>query len=152
MSVITRSARNINNKTRSVLRLSQPENVIGDGNYKSPGTYIVEVDAALTENIVYSGGSATYIGDDDVQIEIESTYSVSASSAGVDITATTGKNSTPDLDFEMPNTLTSANDVKNLKQTGVHTLSKNDTFDFFIKGSANFTIEKAVWKIRRYDD
>lgn len=152
MSVITRSARNINNKTRSTLYLTQPEGITGDGTYKSPNLYVAEVDPLLTEGVNYTGGSAEYTELDDIQVKVTTTVTVSSVNAGVDVTMTTGVDGSPDLLQEIENTLTNANDAKELTHQGVHPWKNLETLDFFIKASSNVTMEKAVFVIERYDD
>ena len=64
---------------------------------------------------------------------------------------TAGTNSTPDTNQEIEHRLTTANDKKELTHVSVHTWTKNDTLDFYVKASANVSLDKAIWKIRRYD-
>jgi len=130
----------------AVLKLSEPETIVGDDTYKSPDTYVVEV-GAFGENFTYEGGSLTYDGTEDIEITIRSTITVSSSNAGVTIVMTSGKNGTPNTDYEIGNKLTTANDEKELTHQGRHLASTGDTFDFYVKCSSNIVLEKAVWFI-----
>jgi len=152
MGTLNQTTRELNNNTRSALHLTQAESIVGDGTYKSPGTYVTEIDPALTENIDYSGGSAVYTGLDDIQIQLIATISIKSTSANVDVTMTGGIESTPDVNYEIENKLTSANEVKELTNVSIHTWSTGETLDFFIKASSNITMEKAIWIISRYDN
>lgn len=151
MGTILRTLGDLNNHTRSMLVLSQAESIIGDNTYRSPGTYVTELDPSLTENINYSGGSATYTGAETIQITIDSRISVSSASAGTNIYITSGIKDTPSVEQEVYNKLTNANDTKELSHQGTFTISQGDTIDFFIKASANVVLEKAVWRIKRYN-
>lgn len=151
MGTLNKTTRSLNNNTRSALVLSAPEAIVGDGTYKSPGTNVIELNPDFTENITYGGGSATYTGLDTIWITIRSTISVSSASAGVTVTITSGTNSTPSTAQEIENKITSASEVKELTHQGVFELNPGDTMDFFIKATANVTLEKAVWTIQRYD-
>ena len=146
-----KTGRNKDNDTRTTLHITQAEPIVGDNTYKSPGTYVVEVDPDLTENVDYSLGSAVYTGIDDIQIELVATISTKSTTANVDITMTGGVNGVPDLDYEVEHKLTVANDVKELTTPSVHKWTTGDTLDFFVKATADITLEKAIWIIRRYD-
>jgi len=146
-----RTGRNMDNRTRSTLILSQPEPIIGDNTWRSPGVYVVELDPKLTENIDYTSGSAVYTGLDTIQIEIVSTVSTKATNANTTVLMTTGIEGVEDTTQEIKHTLTSGNEDKELTHQGVHEWKTGETLDFFIKADSNITIEKAVWKIKRYD-
>lgn len=143
------TGRQLNNNTRSTLHLTQAEPIVGDGTYKSPTQYVAELDPDLTDNITYGGGSATYTGEDDIEIEVRSTISVQSATAGNDVKITSGIGGTPSTSQEIESRLTTANEVKELTHQGTFKISKNQTIDFFIQGSSNLTITKAVWKIKR---
>jgi len=130
-----------------LLNLSQPEPIVGDGSYKSPTQYVQYVPNIDPVNFEYSGGQATYIGDEDITVMLIVTTSVKSGSGGVGVTMTGGKNGTPALAFETLNVLSNANDVKELTSQSVEKLSKNDTLDFYIKANANITMENAIFNV-----
>ena len=151
MGTLNRTTANLNNHTRTALYLSAPEALVGDGTYKSPGTNVTELNAVFTENINYTGGSAVYTGNETIQIKIESTISISSASAGTTVFITSGINGTPSTTQEVTSVLTNANDIKELTHHGIFVLEPGDTMDFFVKASANVTLEKAIWNISRFD-
>ena len=151
MGTINRTTSDLNNRTRSALYLTQAESITGDNTYRSPGTYVAEIDTDFTENINYTSGSAVYTGTDPIQIRLISNISISSASAGVSVSVTGGVNSTPDASQEKTHTLTSANDEKELTCISIHKWTNGDTLDFYVKASADVILEKATWDISRYD-
>jgi len=152
MSVITRSARNLNNKTRSTLRLSQPEPIIGDSTWRSPGNFVVEVDPTLTENINYTGGSAVYTGLDDIQIQMTATITTEATGgSNTTVLMTGGIQGNEDLNQVIEHLLTNGNEAKELTCQFVSNWSNGQTLDFFINADKNIDLKKGEWIIKRYD-
>jgi len=131
---------------KTILNLSQPEPLVGDGTYKSPTLYVEEV-PGYTENFSYTAGSLTYTGTEDIQVKVQSTITLTTASAGNLITMTTGVNGTPNLAYEIENKMTTANDEKELTNQGDHTLTTGDTLDFFAKATGDFSLKKAVWTV-----
>lgn len=151
MGTLNYTVATINNKlfsAQTVLNLSQPESITGDGTYKSPETYIQEI-SGLTKNFDYISGSLVYIGIEDINIIILSTITISSGTAGNTITITAGKNGTPSIDYEIVNKITNANDVKEVSTQAKFSIVTNDTLDFFIKATSNIVLEKAVWTIEK---
>lgn len=134
--------------TTTTLNLSQGEPIVGDGTYKSPSLYIQAI-PGLTENLVYISGSLTYIGAEDIELIAISTITVSSTTAGNMITVTGGTNGIPNLDYEIANKITNANDIKEITNQGKISMITNDTLDFFIKADNNIIMEKAVWMVEK---
>lgn len=151
MGTLNQTTRQLNNKTRSTLYLTQAEPIVGDGTYKSPDLYVAQLNPLFTENINYTAGSAIYTGLDTIEIEISATISTQSLNANVLVLVTSGVNGVPDTTQEIEHRLTVANDVKEITHMSIHTVSTGDTFDFFIQSSENIIMEKAVWIITRYD-
>ena len=130
-----------------LLNLSAPESIVGDGNWKSPTQNVQYVPDHTPINFEYSGGQATYLGEEDITVLLLVTTSVQAGSAGVTVTMTGGKNGTPNLAFATPTTLTNSNDLKVLPSQSVETLTYGDTLDFYVKASANISMETAIFNV-----
>lgn len=128
------------------LNLSQPEDITGDGTYKSPSTYVQVVPGTTPINFEYTGGQGVYTGDEDITVALFVTTSVTGG-AGTTITITGGKNGTPDTAYEISNKLSNANDAKALASQSYASLSKNDTLNFYIKADANITMEQAIFNV-----
>lgn len=131
------------------LNLSQAEPLTGDNTYQSPSTYVQVVPDTVPENFEYVDGSIKYTGDRDITVRILTTVTVSTVSGGNSITMTIGKTGTPEAKYEISNVLTNPNDEKELTNQGRLDVSTNDTMDFYIKGSSNFVLEKAVLDINK---
>lgn len=126
------------------LHLSQAEALTGDGtNWYSPGTYVTLISSPV--NFSYTGGSIVYTGEEDIEVLLLSTVSMSSTLANVDVEMTGGTNGVPNEDYIVTHVLTNANDVKELSMNIPVQMSKNDTLDFYVRASQNISLEKAVW-------
>lgn len=128
------------------LNLSQAEPIIGDNTWRSPELYVQGIDTP--ENFNYIGGSLVYTGTEEIEIILFSTISMKSSTAGVTIQMTGGVDGSPALDYVVEHKLTTANDIKTLSGDIVLNIKNGDSIDFFVKSTANISLEYAVWLVK----